>query len=85
MELSIEAFLSSLAGVWPLAGYVLMIAGGLVVAGRLYIYATPSQDDDAWLQSMEAVPFVGALLRALAAFSPVARKPGPESLSKKKK
>lgn len=52
----------------------LMGLGALVVLGYAYIAATPSKDDDMWLQKLEAKPVVGWALKLLVRFSPVARK-----------
>ena len=54
--------------------YVLMGLGVLVCAGMAYIKATPTQDDDAFLQKMEGKAVVGQLLKLLIAFSPLERK-----------
>lgn len=54
--------------------YGLMILGGLVVMGYAYIAATPSKDDDMWLQKLENKPVVGWALKLLVRFSPVVRK-----------
>lgn len=54
--------------------YGLMVLGGLVVMGYAYISATPSKDDDMWLQKLESKPVVGWALKLLVRFSPVVRK-----------
>lgn len=54
--------------------YVLMGLGGLVVAGAAYIKATPTQDDDMWLQKLEEKPVIGQILKLLIQFSPLERK-----------
>jgi hypothetical protein len=53
--------------------YILMGLGVLVVCGRAYIYATPTQDDDKWFAELEEKSLVGKLLKVLIAFSPVGR------------
>lgn len=59
----------------PLAiQWILMGLGGLVVVGYAYVKATPTKDDDKWLQSLESKAIIGMLLKLLVSFSPVARK-----------
>lgn len=66
--------LNLIIGVMPAARYVLMALGGLVVAGQVYVALTPSQDDDAWFAKLEAIPVLGALIKAVKAFAPIQRK-----------
>lgn len=66
--------LSMIEKLGVIGGYALMGAGALTVLGYGYIKLTPTQDDDQWLQKMEAKAWVGSLLRALKAYSPIQRK-----------
>jgi hypothetical protein len=54
--------------------YILVALGGLVVIGYTYIKATPTENDDQWLQKLESNKLVGFVLRMFVRFSPVARK-----------
>lgn len=59
----------------PLVGqYGLMGLGALCVMGTAYIKATPTQDDDQWLQKLEEKPVIGAILCFLTKFAPIERK-----------
>lgn len=52
----------------------LMGLGALVVMGYAYVAATPSKDDDMWLQKLEQKPVVGWALKLLLKFAPIQRK-----------
>jgi len=67
----------------PVAGTVLMILGGLVVVGTLYVRLTPNLEDDAFLAKLEAMPILGDILKVIVRFSPFQRKE-VSSLMKKK-
>lgn len=68
------AILNWLSALNPIAHVVLVVLGALVVLGSVYVKLTPSQTDDAWFDKLEAIPVLGNVLKALAAFSPVDRK-----------
>ena len=61
----------------------LSLLGSLVVLGMTYVGLTPSKDDDAWLLAIQEKPVIGALLKLLQAFSPIAKKDGKIELSNK--
>ena len=54
--------------------WILMALGALVVIGYAYVKATPTKDDDKWLQNLESKAIIGMILKFLVSFSPVARK-----------
>jgi len=63
---------------YPMAGTVLTIAGGLVVAGLTYVSLTPNTKDDTWVKKLEekkvlGVP-LGRILTAIRVFSPIQKK-----------
>jgi Na+-transporting NADH:ubiquinone oxidoreductase subunit NqrC len=58
----------------PIAHIVLLVLGSLVVVATVYVKLTPSLEDDAMLAKLEAMPVVGALLKALMSFSVIQRK-----------
>jgi len=68
------AILSYLAVSFPIIGTVLIALGGLVVAGATVVAITPSKSDDKYLESLEAKPIIGPLLKAIKAFSPIQKK-----------
>jgi len=72
--MELEPIVQWLAGLHPVVHVVLVVLGSLVVLGGVYVKLTPTQSDDAWFAKLEAIPVLGALLRALVKFSPVARK-----------
>lgn len=69
-----EQFLEMLAGLHPVVPVVLAVLGSLVLLGQAYVAVTPSQDDDAWFAKLEAMPVLGAVLKAVKAFAPIQRK-----------
>lgn len=70
-----DAVLQVLAGLHPVVGYILMGLGALVVIGLGVVAITPSQEDDAFVEKMKAIPVLGQLLLALQNFSPIQKKP----------
>lgn len=72
MELG--ALLDMLVGAIPVARVVLEVLGSLVVIGTIVVSLTPSQDDDAVLERLKAVPILGSLILAVERFSIVVRK-----------
>lgn len=69
-----ESLLMMLAALHPAIPLVLAALGGLVVLGQAYVVLTPSQNDDAWVAKLEAMPIIGSLLQALRAFAPIQKK-----------
>lgn len=69
-----EAILGWLSQLHPVIPMVLAALGALVVLGQAYVLMTPSKEDDAWFDKLEAIPFLGAILRALKSFAPIQRK-----------
>ena len=67
----------------PIVGTILMILGGLVVVGSLYVKLTPNVKDDAWWAKLESTPLLGDIMKAIVAFSPFNRKEAV-SLTKKR-
>lgn len=59
----------------PVLPVILSVLGSLVVAATAFVAATPSQDDDAWLNKVKAIPVIGSIVLALERFSVIARKP----------
>jgi hypothetical protein len=51
-----------------------MALGALVVIGYTYVKATPTKEDDKWVERLESKPIIGLILKFLVKFSPVARK-----------
>ena len=68
----------------PVAGYIIMALGALVVLGQMYIAITPTQKDDIWYASLEEKPVIGWILKQLAKFAPIGRKELPKKVAKKK-
>lgn len=64
-------FLQSLA---PWVSYVLMGLGGLVVIGVAVDSVIPDEIDKGFMSKVMGVPILGALLQALAKFSPFQKK-----------
>lgn len=54
--------------------WALMALGSLVIIGYAYVKATPTKDDDKFLQNLETKPIVGMVLKLLVSFSPIQRK-----------
>lgn len=69
-----EAILGWLGGLHPIIPLVLAGLGALVVLGQAYVLMTPSKEDDAWFDKLEAIPILGAVLKALKSFAPIQRK-----------
>ncbi len=65
------------------AQYVLMGLGALVVLGFTYVKATPTEDDDQWLQKLEEKPIISTLLKVLIKFAPIQRKEEAKAEEKK--
>lgn len=68
-----------LAGILPVhvaqvIAWVLMALGALCVVGLAIVKISPTQDDDAFVDKMLAVPVLGSFLQFLIAFSPIQRK-----------
>jgi hypothetical protein len=74
VEAILKMALDFLAGTFDLAKVALAVVAGLIVVGRVYIAMTPTKSDDQWLQELEKKPWIGMVLRVVAAFSPVQRK-----------
>lgn len=72
--MDIGQILDFLVGVLPVAGVILQVLGSLVVLSSVVVALTPSQDDDAFLVRIKAIPVLGALVVALERFSVVSRK-----------
>lgn len=66
--------LAWLSGLSPIVPVVLAALGALVVLGQAYVALTPSQSDDAFYAKLEAIPLLGAILKALVAFAPIQRR-----------
>lgn len=64
-----------IAGLHPIVPFVLMGLGSVVIIGQIIVAMTPSPDDDAWLVKVYDIPILGPLLKALAAFAPIQKKP----------
>ena len=74
MEAIIGSILGHIGAAAPVAQQILMAIGSLVVIMSAYIAATPSKEDDAWFDKVEAIPYLGAVIQALTRFSVVVRK-----------
>jgi hypothetical protein len=72
--MDISGLLMLLAGLHPLVPVVLSILGLLTVAGTALVVLTPGKGDDAVLAKLEAAPVIGAVIKALVAFSPIQKK-----------
>lgn len=59
------------------------ILGSLVVLGSMYVAASPSKKDDAWLAKLESVPVLGLVLKVVKSFSFIKKEEGKVSLSNK--
>lgn len=71
MEAALVAFL---AGLHPVVSIVLMVLGVLVVIAQTVVAITPSKADDAAWEKIKAIPFLGAVLSAVAAMAPIQKK-----------
>lgn len=72
--MDVGAILDTLVGLVPVLKTVLVVLGSLVVVATVLVKITPSQEDDALLVKLKAVPILGALLTALEKFSVLSRK-----------
>jgi hypothetical protein len=63
-----------LAGLHPAVQVSLAALGGLVVLGQAIVILTPSKADDEAVSKIEAMPIVGPVVKALAAFAPIQKK-----------
>lgn len=70
-----DAIVIALAGAHPVVAAVLAGLGALVVVGLTVVAMTPSQEDDAFVEKMKAIPLLGQLILALQNFSPIQKKP----------
>lgn len=66
-----QQLLLQFAGLFAWGALALKILGSLVVAGAIVVALTPSKSDDQKLEKLLAYPFIGGLLKALMAFSPI--------------
>lgn len=71
MEAALVAFL---AGLHPVVAVVLVVLGTLVVIAQAIVAITPSKADDLAWEKIKAIPFLGAVLSALAAMAPIQKK-----------
>ncbi len=71
---SIIMIVNMLAAKYPLVLVVLAALGSLVVFGLALVALTPSKADDAVVSGWEANAYIGPVLRALKAFSPIQKK-----------
>jgi len=71
MEASLVDMVAALAGWVPTA---LAWLGTLVVLGLGVVAITPSKKDDEYVGKIYGVPFLGGVLKAIAAFSPLQKK-----------
>lgn len=67
----IEALLLLLIAKFPVLLGVCAILGLLVVVGQALVAFSPTKKDDAVLQRIMAIPFVGAIVAALVKFAPI--------------
>ena len=75
MQDQARAFLLPLLDKIPYLGVVLMGLGGLVVIGQAVVIITPSKaDDEAWAK-IERMPVLGMVLKVLASFAPIQKRP----------
>lgn len=74
MDFDWGLILSYLAATWPFIQPALIWLGLLVVAGQVVVLLTPTKKDDAAWAKLHAIPVLGRLLAALAAFAPIQRK-----------
>lgn len=72
--MDIQALLVMVASKYPVVALVLGGLGALVIIGMAVVALTPSKDDDAKLEALMAKPVIGPILKALMAFSPIAKK-----------
>lgn len=75
--MDLEIILAGLITKMPWLSTLLMVLGCGVVLGTAYIKATPSKEDDAWFDKLEASPVVGWVLKTLKRFSLITRKDPP--------
>lgn len=69
-----EQILAALVSAVPGLVSVLAILGSLVVIGQAVVVATPSKTDDAAWEKIKAIPLLGGLISAVAAFAPIQKK-----------
>jgi len=72
--MDLDFLLNWVKGLGPVVMYVLAALGSLLVIMSAVVKLTPSQDDDAFLNKVKAIPLLGSLLIALEKFSVVSRK-----------
>jgi len=72
--MDVSVILALLVDKFPIAGLVLGGLGALVVLGAAVVALTPSKSDDAAYEKVMGIPILGPILKAIAAFSPIAKK-----------
>lgn len=72
--MDMDQLLLALVSAWPVAKYILMGLGVLVIAAQIIIPLTPSTSDDAAWAKIQAYPIVGSLLKAFLNFAPIHKK-----------
>jgi len=65
-----EQILDGMIFIWPQLRIVFEILGALVVVGLAIVKATPTKADDAFVNKFMGGS-IGALMRAVASFSPI--------------
>jgi len=59
----------------PIGLVIASALGGLVVIGQAVVTITPSTADDAAWEKLMSIPILGGILKAIASFAPIQKKP----------
>jgi hypothetical protein len=70
-----DSIIIALASAHPIVAMILAVLGMLVVLGLAVVAITPSQEDDAFVAKMLAIPVLGQVILALQNFSPIQKRP----------
>lgn len=69
-----DELLKMLVEKFPVASYVLLGLGGLVVIAQVVVALTPSKKDDAVMKKIFSIPVLGVLLEKIAEMAPIKKK-----------
>lgn len=70
-----DTLIQYIQGLAPWVDQGLMILGSMVVIGQIYVSMTPSPEDDAAFNKLYDIRLLGDLLKAVAKFAVVQKKP----------
>ena len=68
-------YLIELLMMHPEVSGVLSVLGALMSVAQIIVAITPSPKDDAFLEKIKKIPFLGKILQISTSFAPVQKKP----------